>query len=173
MDFDIFELLGQILSIIAMGLTIFSFQMKKRKQILIFQTVGTGFFLASFLLLGSWTAACLNVVFLARNIIFYFGEDKKWAKHPIWLPVILAAVIGAGALGYVSPLDLLPIIGSIFGTVATYMKNENTFRLLKLGDSPLWLAYNAVIPSIGGVICEVFNIISIIVALIRYRKKKV
>lgn len=164
------QLAGQILSIIGMLLTILSFQLKSKKQILIMQTAGSVFFLASFILLGSLSAVYLNVIFLIRNIIFYFRADKKWARHKIWLYVLLIAVTVAGLLGYKSLWDILPIIGSIFGTIAAYMDNENMFRLLKLGDSPCWLIFNISIPSGGGIICETINVISIIVGLIRYRK---
>ncbi len=164
---------GQILSIIGMGLTIVSFQMKTRKQIILMQTAGSAFFLLSYLLLESWSAVYLNVVFLIRNIVFYFGKDKKWAQHRAWLIVLLCAVVAAGSIGFRSWLDLLPIIGSVFGTVAMYMKNENMLRLLKLGDSPCWLIYNCTVPSTGGIICEVFNMISIVVGLIRYKKEGV
>lgn len=163
------ETLGQILSIIGMALTIVSFQMKTKKQILMVQSVGSFFFLASYLLFGSWAAVCLNVVFLIRNTVFYF-KNKKWASHTIWLWVILILVVAAGAWGFKTYLDILPIVGAIFGTVAAYVKTENMFRLLKLGDSPCWLIYNISIPSIGGSVCEVINIISILVGLVRYRK---
>lgn len=165
-------MLGQIISILAMAVTIISFQMKTKKQILIMQTAGSTLFLISFILLESWAASCLNGVFLLRNIVFYFSVDKKWAQHKVWLYIILAAVIAAGAIGYRSWPDLIPIVGSVFGTIAAYVKHENLFRLFKLGDSPCWLIYNATVPSVGGVICEVFNIISIIVGLVRYRNYK-
>lgn len=152
-----------------MALTVLSFQMKTKKQILLMQTAGSAFFLASFILLASWAAVYLNIVFLIRNIVFYF-KDKKWASHIIWLFVILLLVIAAGALGFRSYWDIIPIVGSVFGTLAAYMKRENLFRLFKLGDSPCWLIYNLSIPSIGGSICEIINIISISVGLIRYRK---
>jgi len=108
-------------------------------------------------------------VFLIRNAVFYF-KDKKWASHGAWLYFILALVIVAGALGFKTYWDIIPIVGAIFGTVAAYMKRENMFRLLKLGDSPCWLIYNISIPSIGGIICEIINIASILIGLIRYRK---
>lgn len=163
-------MLGQIASIIGMALTIVSFQMKTRKQIILLQTAGSVFFLFSYLLLESWAAVYLNVVFLIRNVVFYFSKDQKWAQHKAWLGILLCAVIAAGFVGFRSWLDLLPIVGSIFGTVAMYMKNENMLRLLKLGDSPCWLIYNCTVPSVGGIICEVLNMASIVVGLIRYKK---
>lgn len=164
------DVLGQVVSIVGMILTIASFQMKTRKQIILVQTAGSTFFLLSYLLLESWSAVYLNFVFVIRNIIFYFSKDKKWAQHKVWLVVLLIAVVVAGFIGFRSWMDLLPIIGSVFGTIAMYMKRENMLRLLKLGDSPCWLIYNCTVPSTGGIICEVFNIISIVVGLIRYKK---
>ena len=163
------EVWGQIISIIGMVLTILSFQLKTRKQIFFLQTAGTLFFLISFILLGSHTAAYLNVVFLFRNVIFYFAENKRWAHHPVCFALILIAVIGVGFYGFKSFWDIFAIIGSVFGTIAMYMKNENMLRILKLGDSPCWLVYNLFVPSLGGVICEVFNITSIIISIIRYK----
>lgn len=164
------DVVGQILSIIGMALTIVSFQMKTRKQIIVMQTAGSVFFLLSYLLLESWSAVYLNVVFLFRNVVFYFGKDKKWSQHKAWLVGLLCAVVIAGSIGFRSWLDVLPIIGSVFGTIAMYMKSENMLRLFKLGDSPCWLIYNCTVPSTGGIICEIFNIISIVVGLIRYKK---
>lgn len=165
------EIIGQILSMFGMALTILSFQMKTRKHILLMQTAGSAFFLASFILLHSWAAVYLNVVFLVRNVVCYFSDDAGWAKHKAWLYILLGLVIVAGALGYKTLWDIVPVIGAMFGTVAAYMKNENMFRLFKLGDSPCWLLYNISIPSVGGSICEVFNILSITIGLIRYRKR--
>lgn len=163
------EIIGQILSIVAMILTVLSFQLKTKKQILILQTAGSALFLISFLLLGSMAAVYLNLVFVARSAVYSLSAEKKWAAHPAWLFVFIAASVIAGALGFRSYWDILPIVGAIFGTVAMSMKNENMLRLFKLGDSPCWLVYNVSVPSVGGVICEAFNIVSLTVGIIRYR----
>ena len=56
-----------------------------------------------------------------------------------------------------------------------FMATQNG-KLIRLGQlfvvSPLWLTYNFLlpVPSLGGVICELINIVSTLVALFRYRK---
>lgn len=85
------HIIGQIASIIGMILTIISFQMKTRKQIILLQTAGSAFYLVSFFLLGKWAPVCLNVVFLFRNFLCYFRKDKAWAQSVVWLYVLLAA----------------------------------------------------------------------------------
>lgn len=164
------EIAGQIVSMIGMCLTVLSFQLKTRKQILIFQTLGSSLWLISYLCINQWTGVFINVFFLIRNIIFYFRKDKKWAQSIVWLPIMVVAAIAVGALGYRTLWDLLPIVGAVIGTFSMYMSNENMLRLLKLGESPCWLIYNSSIPLIGGIICEVCSLTSLIVGLIRYRK---
>lgn len=164
-------IVGQCASVIGMVLTVASFQMKTRKQIIILQTIGSTFFLVSYFLLGSWTGVYMNVVYLARNVVFYFRKDREWAKKKVWLYIFLAGSVMAGILGYGTMIDLLPIFGAVFATTAMYMQRENMLRLLNLAASPCWLIYNIHLPSSGGIICETFNIVSIIVGLIRYRKE--
>jgi len=164
------EILGQIVSIVGMALTVLSFQLKTRKQILLFQSLGSSLWLLSYLLLGTWAGVYINGFFIVRNVIFYFRKDKKWAQSIVWLPIMVVASIGAGALGYQTPWDLLPIVGAVIGTFSMYMSNENMLRLLKLGESPCWLVYNCSIPNIGGIICELCSLTSLVVGLIRYRK---
>lgn len=164
------NIFAQICSIVGMVITIASFQMKTRKQILVFQTIGSTFFMFSYFLFGSLTGVYINVVYLCRNTVFYLKEDKKWAQSRIWLWVFMIASVVAAALGYKSPVDLCPMFGALFATIALYMKQENLIRLLNLISCPCWLFYNINMTSTGGVICDVFNIVSIIVALIRYKK---
>lgn len=164
------EIFGQVASIIGMILTIASFQMKTRKRIIVFQTVGSSFFLISYFLLGSWTGVYMNVIYLSRNFVFYYRKDKEWAKSKWWLVLFLAGAILAGILGFRSTIDILPIFGAIFATIAMYMPHENMLRLLNLLASPCWLVYNINLPSTGGMICEIFNMVSVIIGLIRYRK---
>ena len=70
-------MLGQIASIIGMALTIVSFQMKTRKQIILLQTAGSVFFLLSYLLLESWSAVYLNVVFFDQEHCVLFQQRQK------------------------------------------------------------------------------------------------
>ena len=64
-------------------------------------------------------------------------------------------------------------IAQLAGTLGMWTQNGKTIRLCQLFVvSPLWLAYDALIPipSIGGILTEIFNISSVCLALYRYRK---
>jgi len=155
-----------------MGFTITSFQNKDRNKIILFQTIGSVLWFFHYLMLGRETPALLNLVSIARNTVFIYRGKKKWADSLIWIFVFNAFFIVIGALGYKDLWDILPIAASLVSSVALYVTKENSIRLLSLGVSPVWLIYNVRVGSIGGTICEIFDLISIFVGLYRYGRKK-
>lgn len=66
------RIIGWILSIIGMAVTVFSFQAKNKKGLLILQTVGSSFYLLSYIFLGAGIAAILNCIYLIRNLLYAF-----------------------------------------------------------------------------------------------------
>jgi hypothetical protein len=61
------------------------------------------------------------------------------------------------------------LTAQLVGTLAMWSRNGKTIRVLQLFCvSPLWLIHNIFVFSIGGILCEVFNLGSIIVSLIRF-----
>ena len=58
----------------------------------------------------------------------------------------------------------------IIASIAFYLKDEFTIRILSFLISPPWIIYHAIAFNIGGVLNEVFCIASIIIALARYGK---
>ena len=93
---------------------------------------------------------------------------KKMHKLP-WLVAIQAVYIAATVLTYTDIFSVVALIAQIVGTFAMWSQSGKTIRFLQLFCvSPLWLIHNIFVFSIGGVVCEVFNIVSIIVSLIRF-----
>ena len=74
-----------------------------------------------------------------------FGE--KW-----WIALILFAAQGGG-------------------TVAMWTHNGKTMRIAQLClVSPMWIVNNIYYFSIGGILCEVFNMVSVIISFVRFGK---
>lgn len=71
-------------------------------------------------------------------------------------------------------IEILPVIAMIVATIAIKIGVSKMVRRLGLISSPLWLTYNCFSGSIGAILSEIFNLISIIVGIIRLdiRKKK-
>ncbi|MBQ9112739.1 MAG: YgjV family protein [Clostridia bacterium] len=70
-----------------------------------------------------------------------------------------------------SPIDLLPIAGVLLHTGAFWITNEKMIRRVSLAGSPFWLVYNFVSRAYGSAVGDILTMVSIIVAMIRYRKK--
>ena len=60
------------------------------------------------------------------------------------------------------------MIASNIGLKSTSAK---TVRIAFLISAPLWWIYNFVVGSVGAVLCETFNIISIVIAMFRLDRK--
>ena len=177
------QYIAMIFSILGMLVNIVSFQARDKKLILLLQSLGNILFLISFVFNGSGMAIILNVIYLIRNFTFITLEKRMTDKLSTKLSIIISALIVASYAIYTPlanlPLEenlwnLLPIAASIFGTVATSCSEVNHYRAWKFGDSYCWLFFNARfgIGALGGIVGEVFNQASLIVGIIRYRKKK-
>ena len=161
-------ILGQILSIIAMVIMVISFQMKSNKLLFILQIISCIGFATSYLLLGFIDACFLNILALLRCVLFLI---KRLKGNVIVLILLELSFIVCTIFTYQSVFSIVILIAQMVGTFSMWTGNGKIIRYLNLFiTSPGWLINNIYAFSIGGIICESFNIISILVALFRYRK---
>ncbi|MBQ8350421.1 MAG: YgjV family protein [Clostridia bacterium] len=164
----------QLIGFVAMGLGIGSFQAKRRTTILTIQISASVLWCLQFFLLNSPAGLINNVLGIARNTVYSQKERWVWVRS-IFVPIgFMAAFVAAGIYTYTLEglISLLPTVAMIIQTAAYYITNEKILRICSLFVSPLWLIYDAIQLSAAGVLCESFTIISIIIALIRYREKR-
>lgn len=177
------QVVGQILSIIAMAIAILSFQCKVQRTHIAMQIVSTLFFAVSFLILGAVTGALLNVIANVRAIVYY-NKKKLLADKPIWLVGFILAYAAVYVLTFTFPIfkteptvfnlivGLLPVIGMTASNLGLYCKDAKAVRRFGLITSPAWLIYNIIYFSIGAILCEAFSIVSIIIGMIRLDMNK-
>ncbi len=177
------EIIAMIFSVLGMLVNMVSFQIKDKKPILILQSIGNILFLISFVFNGSGIAIMLNIIYLARNAIYMFTDGKSDEKKD---RIYCIALCGAFIMTYFVYIlvagnsltenlwDFAPVAASIFGTIATANTDVNKYRMWKLGDSFCWLFFNARfgVGALGGIVGEVFNQASLVIGILRYRKKK-
>ena len=95
------------------------------------------------------------------------GDSSRTCQDP------RAALISIFFLKETWWLVVFVFVAQAAGTLAMWTKNGRIIRFAQLFViSPFWLLYDALIPtpSFGGVLCEVFNMTSVIVSFIRFRK---
>lgn len=95
------ELTGQILSIIAMGVYILSFQAKKQKAIITFQMIANSLFAISFFMLDAKMGMILNIISAIRALLFMYKKQLK-TDHIVWLIGFIAVYIATYAFTMVT-----------------------------------------------------------------------
>ena len=173
------DIFAQGVGIVAMFFFIFSYQQKNAKSIITWQMIGTMLFTVNFFLLEEYLGAILNFIGFVRAVLFL--QKKKLHTDSIgWLIAFTLAYLGAYAMTFTvfgtEPtlpnflLQCCPVLGMFFQHLG--LRNEDTrkIRALCLVGSVAWLIFNCVVFALGALLCETFNIISIIVAFVRFKK---
>ena len=169
-EIDACFIITQIIGFIATGIAIASFQAKRRITILTLQTGANLLWMVHYLMLGKYSAVFANLFGAARNVIYGFRGKYKFADSKI-IPVISVIVFAVtGVLTYTNPFDILPTLAMVLASVAFFVKDEKIIRYISVMISASWLAFGIYAMSIPSIISDGSVLISIILAIIRYRK---
>lgn len=168
------EILAQIFGIIGMIIIISSFQFKDNKRFFIFQGLGSTFFFLNFIMIGAVAGALFNLTNLIRGLIFSKNRHKLWK-----LILVNALYTGSFVFSHFTVwgnwfqilLAFLPYAALFFMSICMWNGNGKHIRISQVAYmSPAWIVHNIFNLSIGGLICETINMISSVIALIRYKK---
>jgi len=163
----------QLIGYAGMLCALISYQCKKNRSYFLFQ-MGCGIaFTLQFALLGSFAGMLLNIFSVLRGIIFALGERCKKIVYLLIMEVCFAAssLISVFIFDEVIWIALLLFIAQAGGTLAMWTRDGKIIRRAQLFlISPLWIVNNVYYFSVGGILCEVFNMLSVIVSFIRFRK---
>ncbi len=175
------EIIAQIISIFAVGFNCLSFLQKKKSTLLILQLLSSVMFTVNYFLLGALAGAIINIVSIVRAIVFLW-KDKLHSDNLIWTAGFITAYLASYASVFLifdkepTPINLiiefLPVIAMTAIHLSLRYTNTKMVRRYGLVSSPSWLVYNIAIFSIGGMICEALNFVSIIIGILKYDIKK-
>lgn len=168
---DIKFIVSQIIGFAAAALLLLSFQQRTHKRIVIMQACAGFLFAIQYFMLGAYAGTISNVVGFVRCIAYSFRGKSKAVDH-IACPIAFSILAGLGGLiTYTNPTSLLPTAAMMFSSFVIWSPKTQQLRALTAPTSVLWLIYNIVCSSYSGIITEILNLISIIIGLIRFRKK--
>lgn len=175
------EIIAQAIGILAMFFFVFSYQQKNAKNIITFQMIGTMLFTINFFMLEEYLGAILNFIGFVRAVLF-LKKGKLHTDGIGWLIGFTVAYLGAYALTFLvfdtAPtvgnfiLQCCPVLGMFFQHLGLRLEDTRKIRTFCLFGSAAWLIFNCFAVAIGAILCESFNIISIIVATLRFRETK-
>ena len=162
--------LAQIVSIIGMIVSILSFQCKSTKKLCLMQACSSTLFGISYIMLGAYTGAVSNGINIFRGTLY--GLAPKKTRTVVCFCLIAAYSVGA-ILTYQNVFSIILLVAQVSGSISMWYNNGKVLRIVQLAIiSPIWLAYNIIYFNVGGILCECFCIISVIVSMIRYRSGK-
>ncbi|MBQ2696747.1 MAG: YgjV family protein [Clostridia bacterium] len=164
-------MIAQILGILGFILSIISFQQNTQKRIVLMQFLANISFCIHFYLIGAYTGSILNGIGILRSFVYYF-KDKKWASSNLWIVFFSLVFVVAGIFTWQGMISVLPTVAMILTSISFGIKNPKLVRRISFPSSPLWLIYNVINRSLGGVLTECFSMISILVGMYRFDRQK-
>ena len=161
-----FYVLTQIVGYVGLSFSVIAFQCKKHKNVMLAKTTNEFIFAIQYLMLGAYTGMAMNLISSLRNLIFARQVEK--GKSTLSMQILFSVFFTVfGLLTWQGPMSIAVIIAKVVTTVAYGIKNTRVIRVLTLPTGICWMIYNYISHSTAGVLCEAFNLISIITAMIR------
>ena len=170
---EFFSVLGQsvffvqALGFIALALQVLSMQAKSYKTMICMTVTSECLFGLQLVFLGAFTGAATNLMAGVTNTIYYFCNTT------VLQFCFSCLFIAVGILTWAGPISLLVIMAKVISTVAHGINRPKFIRVSRLISMPMWVIYDGLAGSIGGVINDLLVIVSSVVGLIRYDRKKV
>ena len=169
-------IISQIIGLAAVGLYLLSYQLKKRSHIVWTTCISNALYVLQYILLGAFSGAIMD--FLSTVSSFFAGKKNSPAFRKYMKPIAIMNMLMIAAAGISvavvnqKPVELLPVAGALLQTGGLWFENEQTIRRFGLCSAPFWLVYNFISQAYGASLGSVLVIASIIISMVRYRKKK-
>lgn len=168
------EITAQAFGIIGLVIIVYSFQCKQNKNFFLMQGIGSFMFFLNFIMIGAFAGAFFNLTNLVRGLLFSKDDKKLWklitceALYTFCFAFSVFLVKGDMFKIFIS---FLPYVALIIMSVLMWKGNGKHIRIFQFFMmSPFWIVHNVFNFSLGGIICETFNMVSVAVAFMRYGK---
>ncbi|MBQ9162595.1 MAG: YgjV family protein [Clostridia bacterium] len=167
------DIIAQALGLVGLFIIVLSFQFKKNSSFFLLQGAGGFMFFLNFILIGAYGGAMFNLCNLLRGLVFMKDARKPWK-----LAVVELAYASCFAFSVYldhSPKQIIlvaiPCVALLIMSVFMWLGDPGHIRVCQIAcSSPGWIIHNIFNLSIGGLLCESFNMISSFIYLIRRKK---
>ena len=159
-------IISQIFVIIQYIFIITTYQVKTKRQIIIFNTLAASSAIISFLCLEAYSGCMMSLVSILRNLLFFKMKEKDKIKLTIILIILFVLTI----FTYNGILSLMPSIGTLLYTLSVWQNDTKTYKKYGILIELSWLIYFIYVKSLFGIILEGISLISIIIGLKREKE---
>lgn len=161
------EFIAQIIGIVAMFINILSFQCKKNHNLFVMIGIGSLLFSVNFLMLGAYVSAIYNIISIIRSSL---ALNKRFFTKKYFYLLCILYVVGT-VFAYDNPWSVVLFVAQIVQTYTMWFKDGSVIRKSQFWFvSPVWVVNNIIVFSIGGILCEVFMMSSVIISFLRFKK---
>ena len=161
--------LAQGVGLAAVALFVTSYQIKKRRGIILCNAISRALYIIQYILLFAFEGAVLDVLGLISSVLAERKDTSFLKKYRLPMLLLLnGAIVTAGILLYRNVFSLFPMIGVLLHTGAFWISDEKRIRLMSFFGSPFWLVYNLYSFAIGSAVGDVLTMLSIGLAIFRY-----
>ncbi|XOB94269.1 YgjV family protein [Pseudomonadota bacterium 24LQ007] len=155
-------LAGQVFGLISLVLCVLAFSSKQDERLFVLLLSANVAFALQFAFFGSWTAAALSLLVIARICLAH--------HYPRNISVMAAILVVSGlasVLTWQSWSDLPAIIAMILGTVGMFLLRGIPMRVC-LGLAALsWMASHIIAGSVGGTLAEALVLVTNAITIYR------
>lgn len=160
-------LAGQVLGLVALGLCILAFASRDDDRLLFILVGANVAFALHFVLFGAWTAAALTGLIILRIML-----ARRYRGSLALATLMLAASGVAAALTWRAPIDALPLVATVLGTIAMFLLRGIPMRVLLALAAFTWTLNNLLIGSIGGAVAEALILATNLVTIARLMRAR-
>ena len=162
-------LFAQIIGLFAVITFLLSYQQKKRKNIIVWNSTSRMLYIIQYLMLGAFEGAILDILGMASSVAAQKKDNEIIKKNLRFFVIgINLLILAVGICLYENIFSLFPVVGVILHTSAFWISEEKIIRRISFLGSPFWLIYNLANFAYGSAIGDILTMISIGTAIFRY-----
>lgn len=164
-------LLAQIMGFCAMCLSVYVWQIKNPRMILLLYVPTSLFWAAQFFLLGSIMAALICLLCVAKDFSLSVA-DKNRAPKIIMIFLLSTWSLGVATLN--TAIELLPLITlTLFNLALLQPDNRALMARTNIATQILWIGFNSMIGAYMGLLCSILLVGSTLIGMARHEKWKI
>jgi len=168
------EIAAQTFGILGLAFSAWSYQEKRNREFFIKQGLAGLMFFINFILIGAVSAALFNLTNLVRGALFSKKDNKRW-KLIVIVALYTVCLFASFGLMTINPLQIfLSVLTYLTLEIMTILMWKGNGKHIRYGQffvsSPSWIIHNIFNFSLGGILCEVFMMASVVISFVRFGK---
>lgn len=167
-------IVAQAFGILGLIFNVLSFQAKRNKMLFVCQALGGISFAINFILIGDIASCLFNLMNLVRGVIFIRSKKRIWEialVEAFYVACVSFSISQIWGSWFDISLSMLTFTSLVALSFVMWKGNPRYIRYTQLCiSSPAWIVNNIFHFTLGGILCEIFSVCSVVISLIRFRK---